>query len=139
MAAIGRDVLENETSLFCSCSHAWDLRAGEVTTIKLEDIDWEAGLITIHGKTRRTSRMPLPQEVGEAIAAYLYNARPRCKSRHVFVTSRAPYRAFTEVGAISAIATRALKKAGVAIGLHGAHVFRHSLATTNAEKWRFLG
>jgi len=47
------------------------LRAGEVAAIKLEDIDWDDGLITVRGKTRRASRLPLPQEVGEAIAAYL--------------------------------------------------------------------
>jgi integrase len=77
------------------------LRAGEVTALKLEDIDWEAGVITVRGKTRRAVQLPLPQEVGEAIADYLSNARPKCKSRQIFITARAPYHAFHDVGAIS--------------------------------------
>jgi site-specific recombinase XerD len=115
------------------------LRAGEVIGLQLDDIDWNEGLITVHGKTRRASRMPLPQEVGEALANYLYSSRPRCKARHIFIRSRAPHRPFTEVGAISAIATRALKNAGVAVGLNGAHVFRHSLATTMLKNGASLG
>ena len=95
------------------------LRAGEVIALQLDNIDWDAGFITVRGKTRRESRMPLPQEVGEAIADYLYSSRPRCKARHVFIRLRAPHRPLTEVSAISAIATRALKNAGVAIGLMG--------------------
>ena len=115
------------------------LRAGEVTGIKLGDIDWDDGLITVGSKTRRTSRLPLPQEVGEAIAAYLYSARPKCKSRQVFVRHRAPHRPFADVGAISAIATRALKNAGIAMGRNGSHVFRHSLATTMLRNGASLG
>jgi len=115
------------------------LRAGEVIALQFDDIDWDAGFITVRGKTRRASRMPLPQEVGEAIADYLCNSRPRCKSRHVFIRSRAPHRPFAEVSAISAIATRALKNAGVAIALNGAHVFRHSLATTMLKNGASLG
>jgi site-specific recombinase XerD len=115
------------------------LRAGEVAAIRFEDIDWDSGIITVRGKTRRTSRLPLSQEVGEAIAAYLHGARPKCKARQVFVTSRAPYRPFTKVGGISAIATRALKDAGINVGRNGAHVFRHSLATTMLRNGASLG
>jgi integrase/recombinase XerD len=115
------------------------LRAGDVTAIKLEDIDWDAGLITVRGKTRRASQLPLPQEVGEAIADYLYRARPKCKSRHVFVRSRAPYGRFAELSSISAIATRALKDVGVSIGRYGSHIFRHSLATTMLKNGASLG
>jgi len=115
------------------------LRAGEVIALRLDDIDWDAGFITVRGKTRRESRMPLPQEVGEAIADYLWSSRPRCKARHVFIRLRAPHRPLTEVGAISAVATRALKNAHVAIGLNGAHVFRHSLATTMLKNGASLG
>jgi len=57
----------------------------------------------------------------------------------VFVRSRAPHRPFADVGAISTIATRALQNAGVAIGRNGAHVFRHSLATTMLKNGASLG
>jgi site-specific recombinase XerD len=66
------------------------LRAGEVIALKLEDIDWEAGIITVRGKMRRAVQFPLPQEVGEAIADYLSYARPKCRNRQIFITARAP-------------------------------------------------
>lgn len=118
------------------------LRAGEVTALKLEDIDWEAGVITVRGKTRRAVQLPLPQEVGEAIVDYLSNGRPKCKSRQIFITARAPYHAFDDVGAISSLATRALANANVSVTRKGSHVFRHSLATTmlkNGASLREIG
>lgn len=57
------------------------LRAGEVVALNLEDIDWEASQMTVHGKGGRSTPMPLPADVGEAIAAYLRNGRPHCSSR----------------------------------------------------------
>src|SRR6516225_6705351 len=60
------------------------LRAGEVVTLTLDDINWEAGLITVRGKGKRVAQMPLPVEVGAAIAAYLRQSRPDCSSRRVF-------------------------------------------------------
>jgi site-specific recombinase XerD len=118
------------------------LRAGEVIALKLEDIDWEAGIITVRGKMRRAVQLPLPQEVGEAIVDYLSNARPRCRSRQIFITARAPYHPFDDVGAISGLATRALEDANVAVTRRGSHVFRHSLDTTmlkNGASLREIG
>jgi len=66
------------------------LRAGEVVARNLEDIDWEAGQMTVHGKGGRSTQMPLPTDVGEAIAAYPRNGRPRCSSRRVFIRAKAP-------------------------------------------------
>lgn len=60
------------------------LRACEVATLRLPDIDWRAGQITVHGKGQRVDQLPLPAEVGEAIAAYLRHARPRTDRREVF-------------------------------------------------------
>lgn len=60
------------------------LRAGEVAAVELNDIDWGAGQLSVHSKGGRRSEMPLPPEVGKAIAAYLRHGRPRCASRRVF-------------------------------------------------------
>ena len=70
------------------------LRAGEVAGLTLEDIDWRAGEITVTGKGRRSERLPLPADVGEAVAAYLSGGRPRAfeGARNVFLRSRAPHR-----------------------------------------------
>jgi integrase/recombinase XerD len=102
------------------------LRAGEVAALRLEDIDWRAGELHIHGKGRREGRLPLPPDVGRALAMYLRRGRPRSESRHAFVRARAPFRSLTTSGVIGA-ASRALRRAGVAEG--GAHLLRHTAAT----------
>jgi len=105
------------------------LRAGEVAALHLGDIDWAAGCLTIRGKGGRWTHMPLPQEVGEAIADYLVQGRPICRDRHVFVRTHAPHSGFSSSSSVSAIATRALARAGIASPRPGAHLFRHTLAT----------
>jgi site-specific recombinase XerD len=67
--------------------------------------------------------------VGEAIAAYLRQDRPRCTTRRVFIRSIAPHRGFANASSISTIVSRALKRAGLQPDLKGAHILRHSLAT----------
>jgi site-specific recombinase XerD len=104
------------------------LRAGEVVALNLEDIDWEASQMTVHGKGGRSTPMPLPADVGEAIAAYLRNGRPRCSSRRVFIRAKAPFNGFASSVAISFIVMRALERAGVESARKGAHLFRHTLA-----------
>ena len=66
------------------------LRASEAAALTLEDIDWRAGQITVHGKGRRDERLPLPADVGEAIAAYLTRGRPVTGCREVFLRAVAP-------------------------------------------------
>ena len=105
------------------------LRAGEVVALMLDDIDWEAGLITVRGKGRRVAQMPLPVEVGAAMADYLRQARPACSSRRVFIREKAPRVSFANSIAICSLVDRALKKAGVESVYRGSHLFRHSLAT----------
>jgi site-specific recombinase XerD len=105
------------------------LRAGEVVALKLDDIDWEAGLITIRGKGARHDQLPLPQDVGEALAIYLRHGRPPCDTRRVFVRARAPRRGFSSSVAIADIVRRALTRAGLDPIRKGAHLLRHSLAT----------
>jgi site-specific recombinase XerD len=68
------------------------LRAAEVIGLELDDLDWRAGELVVPGKGRRLERMPLSAEVGEALTAYLIGARPRVKTRTVFVTVVAPHR-----------------------------------------------
>jgi site-specific recombinase XerD len=105
------------------------LRAGEVVTLTLEDIDWESGLITVRGKGKRVAQMPLPVEAGAAIADYLRQARPDCSSRRVFIRQNAPLVGFANSIAICSLVDRALERAGVEFAYRGSHLFRHSLAT----------
>ncbi len=107
------------------------LRAGEVARLALDDIDWGTGELRIHGKGNRTDCLPLLEPVGEAIADYLHKARPRCPSRHLFVYTKAPYESFAlPPNGICSLVRRALKRAGLNPPHKGAHILRHSLATT---------
>jgi site-specific recombinase XerD len=95
----------------------------------LDDIDWEAGELTVHGKGGREDKLPLPKDVGESLARYLQRERPQCACRSVFIRSRAPHRGFAESSAICFIVQDALRRAGIKAVTGGAHLFRHSLAT----------
>ena len=106
------------------------LRAGEVAALALEDIDWRAGEITVHGKGRRDERLPLPADVGEAIVAYLARGRPATGRREVFLRTVAPVGPLGR-GGISCIVRRACRRAGVAEC--GAHRLRHTTACQMAE------
>ena len=106
------------------------LRAGEVARLALDDIDWSAGELRIHGKGTRIDRLPLLQSVGEAIADYLRRVRPPCLSRCVFVHVKAPYEGFAiPPNGISCLVRRALNRAKLNPPHKGAHILRHSLAT----------
>ena len=105
------------------------LRGGEVARLELGDFDWDNALVTICGKGGQRAELPLPAEVGQAIAEYLYRDRPQCSCRSVFIRGRAPLGGLGYSTAISNIVERALRKAGVQSARKGAHLFRHSLAT----------
>jgi len=105
------------------------LRAHEVRSLTLDDIDWRNGRVTIHGKSRAREEMPLTVEVGRALTAYLAHGRPPSTSRAVFVRSTPPYTQFVKSGAITSIAANAIQAAGIDAPSKGAHVFRHTLAT----------
>jgi site-specific recombinase XerD len=106
------------------------LRASEIVALTLDDLDWETGLITLHGKGHRVDQLPLPIEVGEAIAEYVQLARPACgPCRRVFIRNRAPWVGLANSIAICSLVDRALRQAGVESVRRGSHVFRHSLAT----------
>jgi site-specific recombinase XerD len=105
------------------------LRAGEVVALTLDDIDWEAGVITVKGKGKRIAQMPSPVEVGAAMADYIRQARPACSTRRVFIREKAPLVGFANSIAICSLVNRALERAGVQSSYRGSHLFRHSLAT----------
>jgi integrase/recombinase XerD len=101
------------------------LRAGEVASMSLDDIAWRAGELTVHGKGGRDDRLPLPPDVGAALAAYL-RRRPRVTTRAVFLRANAPIGAITP-GAVTWAVYNACDRSGVPRA--GAHRLRHSLAT----------
>lgn len=115
------------------------LRACEIVSLTLDDIHWQTGEITIKGKGKRIALLPLPPDVGRAIADYLKKDRPVCSTRHVFIRMRAPRRGFANSEAISTIVARSLKRAGIDSPHRGAHLFRHSLATQMLGQGASLG
>lgn len=106
------------------------LRAGEVVSLQLDDVDWRAGELLVRGKGLLHDRMPLPIDVGEALTSYLRMDRPPCKTRRMFVCMKAPRSGLAGPSTLSTIVRRALDRAGLYPALRGAHVLRHSLATT---------
>jgi site-specific recombinase XerD len=107
------------------------LRAGEVVALELDDVDWRAGELEVRGNKggRHHDRLPLPVDVGEAIAGYLRHDRPPCTTRRLFVRAKAPHRGFANPSSVSTIVCRAMNRAGLQHDYKGAHVLRHSLAT----------
>lgn len=101
------------------------LRRSEVAAIRLEDIDWRAGEVVVTGKGARRDRLPLPADVGEAIAAYLARGRPASDRREVFLTARAPFEPIA-AGTVASTVRRACRRAGVAE--IGSHRLRHTVA-----------
>lgn len=105
------------------------LRAKEVATLTLDDVDWHSGRLNIQGKGRQRACMPLLSEVGIAMADYLEQDRPRSDCRRVFLRMLAPHIGFASSSGISMIAVSALARAGLDVRRKGTHIFRHSLAT----------
>jgi integrase/recombinase XerD len=102
------------------------LRAGEVASLTLDDIDWSRGEFMVRGKGGRQDTLPLPQDVGKAIVSYLQRGRPSSLSRKLFLCSRAPHRNLTS-GAVTEISRATGKRCG--IPHMGAHRLRHTAAT----------
>jgi site-specific recombinase XerD len=104
------------------------LRAGEVRALCLSDLDWAGGQLRVSGKLRRPTWMPLPQDVGDAILAYL-RVRQKCQHERVFLCIQAPHRPLGGTS-VRGICQRAIDELGVNAPSKGAHIFRHSVATT---------
>ena len=105
------------------------LRASEVAFLELDDLNWEGGQVTVRGKRGARAALPVPADVGAAIAAYLRHGRPRSACRRVFLRAHAPIRGFAGPSAIDCVVRDALERAGVQAPTKGAHQFRHGLAT----------
>lgn len=101
------------------------LRAGEVAGFDLDALDWRQGEVVVHGKGKSLARLPLPQDVGQALSAYLVR-RPRADSRALFLRSRAPLQRLTQP-AITHLVALAAQRAGLA--RVSPHQLRHTLAT----------
>ena len=111
------------------------LRGGEVGNLVLEDIDWENSRIAVRGKGDRVARLPMPAEVGKAIAAYLQNGRPRVPGkRRLFLRARAPLTGFKGQGSVGSVVKHALERAKIDSPRKGSHQFRHTLASTMLQK-----
>lgn len=102
------------------------LRAGEVAALTLDDVDWTRGEIVICGKGRQLDRLPLPADVGAALAAYVRWSRPASSSRRLVLRVRAPHGPLSSNG-VKAIVNLAYARAGLVA--RGAHRLRHTAAT----------
>lgn len=108
------------------------LRAGDVAQLRLSDIDWSNGALLVMGKGRYQVRLPLPQEVGNALLCYL-ECRPKIgHSDRVFLRNIAPVTPFTSGDGVSSVVKHALGRAGIKTPVKGAHLLRHTAATEPA-------
>jgi site-specific recombinase XerD len=105
------------------------LRAGDVAQLRLDDIEWETGSLRVSGKSRYEVRLPLPQDVGDAVAAYLACRPSTCPSDRVFLRNIAPFRPFRRGDGISSVVKSLMQRAGIVAPVKGAHVLRHTAAT----------
>jgi integrase len=105
------------------------LRAGDVAGLRIGDIEWETGTLRVSGKGRHQVRLPLPQDVGDAILNYLECRPPVRHCDHIFVRNIAPYRPFKCGDGVSGAVRCMMKRAGVVSPAKGAHVLRHTAAT----------
>ena len=111
------------------------LRAHEIIALQLEDCDWDSGCLRVRSKGGHKRLLPMPADVGEAIAAYLERGRPANKDRHLFLRSMAPIRDFKpDSDAIGSIVRYALRRAKVDAPYTGSHQFRHALAVRMLEQ-----
>jgi site-specific recombinase XerD len=105
------------------------LRASDIVSLRLGDLDWKRATLSVRGKGRRETRLPLPQDVGDAVLAYIERARPRVEYDRVFFMLRAPIRPITDARSIADIVRSAIRKAGIDAPTKGANLLRHSAAT----------
>jgi site-specific recombinase XerD len=103
------------------------LRAGDIMRLSIDDIDWQQGSLRVCGKGRREAKLPLPQDVGDAVLKYLNEVRPKVPIARIFLRSLAPCQPFVESSTgISTIVRRALVRAGIHDApSQGAHMLRH--------------
>lgn len=110
------------------------LRSSEIVSLTLDSMGWDDGSIAVLGKGNQPAILPLPAEVGEAIAQYLEWGRPVCDSRALFLRANAPIRGLGAPTTIGTIVGAAIRRAGVETPRRGAHQFRHALAADMLRK-----
>ncbi len=104
------------------------LRAGDIASMRLGDIDWQQATLTVRGKGRRETRLPLPQDAGDAVLRYLNQERPRVLRNTLFLTQKAPFQPL-HGSTVSSVVRRALDRGAIAAPTKGANLLRHSAAT----------
>jgi len=104
------------------------LRAGDIASMRLGDIDWQQATLAVRGKGRRETRLPLPQDAGDAVLQYLNQERPRVHCDTLFLTQRAPFQPL-HGSTVSSVVSRALDRGGIAAPTKGTNLLRHSAAT----------
>lgn len=105
------------------------LRAGDVAGMRITDLEWDHATLRVCGKGRYEVRLPLPQDVGDAVLRYL-ECRPKvARGDKLFVSNIAPFGPFVSGDAVSSVVKRALARAGVKAPAKGAHLLRHTAAT----------
>ena len=114
------------------------LRAGDILALRLHHIDWQHAALTVHGKGRRETRLPLPQDAGDAVLDYLKRSRPCVAREELFLTSNAPFRPLCG-STVSSIVRRAVDSSGIAAPTKGANLLRHSAATAMLQGGATLG
>lgn len=105
------------------------LRSGDVARLRLTDIDWNSGTLQVTGKGRYQVRLPLPQDVGDALLRYLECRPDNIATDYVFIRSIAPHRPFASGDGVSSVVKHALKRANIDAPAKGAHLLRHTAAT----------
>jgi site-specific recombinase XerD len=105
------------------------LRSGDVAALRLRDINWNNGTLQVTGKGRYQVRLPLPQDVGDALLRYLDSRPVNVAIDHVFMRSKAPCGPFTSGDGVSSVVKHALKRANIDAPAKGAHLLRHTAAT----------
>ena len=109
------------------------LRSGDVARMRLSDIDWNNGTLQVIGKGRYQVRLPLPQDVGDALLRYLEGRPANIHADHVFVRSKAPCRPFASGDGVSSVVKHALQRANIETPSKGAHLLRHGIARLSVE------
>lgn len=111
---------------------SYGLRAGEVTALRLSDVDWQSDVLRIqHSKTGVYSELPLLPAVGNAILDYLQRGRPKTDVREIFIRNRAPYQPYPNGSSLYRLVRNRITAAGVEPqGRRGSHAFRHARAVS---------
>jgi len=124
----GTSIGKRDYAIFMLLVHL-GLRSGEIVSLTLDSIDWDLGSISVTGKGGQNTNLPLPEEVGEAIADYLQYGRPKCHDRALFLRALAPRQKLGAQQTIATIVYAAVKRAGINTPSRGSHQFRHALAS----------